>query len=378
MGTTRAENIFNHLASLRFETVTSVAAQVAKLARTLIENIPGPFIAVLIFCSLSPALNILALAGTIKTAALLLFDWTRALELGTYLGFSMDGVTKTDITWIACAVIIALYLAAGTAVYFKKRSKANLRGHAEVLVYDRFLNHNQLDRLLQLPDILKLATKSSAAYSRSSTNLAEGLSLMILCTVILIVLSIYLPYLIALVLIILLPIQLYFLLTGRRAGFSSKKINDMEARRRELLNQLVAQNLEKTAEPTPRAKLQSEYLQLTREVTRRRTAQMGATATPDVILSAVTGLVLAGAMVFLSGLETDQDSLIYLLIGFILIRFLFLFLRNVLMQAQSVMQNLDQIRFVNETILSSTISEDALPSSDPVPADHPDDYDELT
>jgi hypothetical protein len=66
-----------------------------------------------------------------------------------------------------------------------------------------------------------------------------------------------------------------------------------------------------------------------------------------------------------------------LLIGFILIRFLFLLIRNVLQQAQSIMQNLDQVRFVNETILSPTVSEDALPASTARPDVDSEDFEDI-
>lgn len=362
MSTSRNGNVFKHLPPLRFAAAKRIGQQVSKLARSLLANIPKPFFAVLTLGALSRALNILALAGTIKIASMVMFDWTRAIGIGKSLGLSMDGVTKDDIAWTGGAIMVVLYLLAGITAYAYKRSKADLRGQTEVLLYDRFLNHPQLPRLLNFPNIQQVVGKSISAYARCSNNLAEGLSLTILCTIILIVLSLHLPMMIALVLLILLPVQLFYLLAGRKIGVRANKINEIEARRRELLKQLTSPQKLTAEEPTP-AQLRREYLQLTKDATSRRTAQMGAQASPDIALSAVAGVVLAGAMIFLSGLETDAESLIYLLIGFILIRFLFLFIRNVLQQAQSIMQNLDQVRFVNETILSPTVNEDALPAS---------------
>jgi len=78
-------------------------------------------------------------------------------------------------------------------------------------------------------------------------------------------------------------------------------------------------------------------------------------------LALVAGSVLAAAIIVLAGTPTDSDQLIYLLIGFILIRFLFVYLRGALSQLQSIVQNLDDIRFINQTILSETIKIGAIP-----------------
>ena len=75
-----------------------------------------------------------------------------------------------------------------------------------------------------------------------------------------------------------------------------------------------------------------------------------ARSTPEFIATLITGATLALILFFLFAVEPQPQNIIYLLIGFILVRFLFDFVQRSMDNFQVIMQNFESIRLVNEII----------------------------
>ena len=75
-----------------------------------------------------------------------------------------------------------------------------------------------------------------------------------------------------------------------------------------------------------------------------------ARSTPEFIATLITGAALALILFFLFAVEPQPQNIIYLLIGFILVRFLFDFVQRSMDNFQVIMQNFESIRLVNEII----------------------------
>jgi len=212
---------------------------------------------------------------------------------------------------------------------------------------------------LGLENFRPAAIRAIATYARSVLSLALIFGLSTLCALIVLILAVTLPMLIAIVLIAILPILLLYMLTGRRASFANKLIKSMERNRHELLKSLT--NHRKSPGPDDPETLRIEFLDATKDVARKRMKLRGIQSLPEATLAVVAGSVLAAAIVILAGMPVNHDGLIYLLIGFILIRFLFVYLRGTFANVQAIVQNLDDIRFINKTILSDVVAADAMP-----------------
>ncbi|MBU1211299.1 MAG: hypothetical protein KJ587_08510 [Alphaproteobacteria bacterium] len=355
----RGTGLLDHLAAMRLGSARRAGSAIAGVFALVRRNFFGSFIATIVLAITALGLNILALAGTIKVASLIIFDWTRALPIGKALGIPLDGATKTDIAWIGAAVILAIYFLAGVASFFSKRAQSALKGRTEYILYDRYLRHPSFDSLLGLDNFRPAAVRAIATYARSVLSLALIFGLSTLCAIIVLILVVMLPTLIAMVLIAILPVLLLYLLTGRRASAATKLIKSMEQNRNDLLRTLTSRR--KTPDPGSHEAARADFLNVTKEAARQRMQLRGIQSLPEATLSLVAGAVLAAAIVVLAGMPANDERLIYLLIGFILIRFLFVYLRGTFANVQSIVQNLDDIRFVNNTILSDVVAADTIP-----------------
>lgn len=356
--TSRMTRLWDHLIALRVNTVKGALGEIARIVRFAWSSLFNQFLATVVLGVMAQTLSIMALAGTIKIAAIVLFDWTRALRIGHFFGLDVDGFTKSEVVWVCAGVIFLLYLMAGTVNFVSKRSQAALQDRAEYVLYDRFLSHPSLEQLLQVANIQLVASRSIVAYAKSCFHLARAITLSAMCLVIIVVLGLFLPLMIVIVLVAVLPILLLYTLSGRRASVATKGVRSIETRRSETLKQLTPRRNSKSVD---RAGLREEFLRLTNDLARERMGLKAAQSVPEVALSVVAGTVLAAAILIFSGMQTDPERLIYLLIGFILVRFLFNYLRNGLNNVQALIQNLDGIRYVNRTILSDVISGNAAP-----------------
>lgn len=356
----RATGLIDHLAAMRLGSVRRVSRAVGELLALVRKNFFGSFLATVILAVSALGLNVLALAGTIKVASLIIFDWTRALHIGKALGVSLEGATKTDIAWIGAAIIVAIYLLASIAGFFSKRALSALKGRTEHVLYERYLRHPSFASTLGHENFRPGVVRAIATYARSVHSLAMIFALSTLCTVIILILAVSLPMLIAIVLIAVLPVLVLYLLTGRRASAASKLVKSMEARRHELLRTLTSSR--KALAPEAANATTTEFLNVTKTISHENMKLRGIQSVPEATLAIVAGSVLAAAIVILAGMPANHEQLIYLLIGFILIRFLFIYLRGTFANVQTIVQNLDDIRFVNQTILSDVIAENSMPT----------------
>jgi len=261
--------LLDHLAALRLGTVQRFSSEVSRLFALAHKSFFGLFIVTTILSIMARVMNILALAGTIKVAALILFNWQGAREIGVAVGLPLQNATKADIAWIAAAVILSIYLLAGLAGYFSKRTQASLTGHTELVLYKRYLHHPAFHELQRIEDFRPAATRSIATYARSTVSLALIPGLATVCTIILLVLAVSQPMLIAIVLIAILPLLLLYLLTGRRVSVAAGLLKSTEAHRLELIRSITGK---KRKQPTPEAveSTRDEIVRLTSEISHQR------------------------------------------------------------------------------------------------------------
>lgn len=353
MGNSSATRLWDHFAALRFKSVKRVAEAIGRLLSYVSSNLGGKFTIAVFLGILARGMNLAALAGTIKIAAVVLFHWTQAQHIADALGFSGDSLTQSSVALIGGAAILVLYILAGLAGYGLKLIKTSLRARCEYLLLESFFGQPQFPRMIANDAIRANALRSIGAYARSTVNLSEAISYAVLCAGILLLLSLIMPMLIVFALAALIPLQLFYLLAGRRANVANEAIKDIDRDRSDVFKMMGPKKNKKKPPVTVEqlVTLRSDYLRLTAEASSKRQTMLKGQFAPDLAFSAVAGLVLATAIVFLSSMETTTEHLIYLLIGFLLIRFLFVFIRNVLSNSQAIIQDLDQLRFVHETVL---------------------------
>lgn len=353
MGNSSATRLWDHFAALRFRSVKRVGDVLARLVRYVSKNLAGTFSTAVFLGIVARGMNLAALAGTIKIAAVVLFHWTQAQQIADALGFSGDSLTHESVALIGGAAILILYICAGLAGYGLKLIKNSLRARCEYQLVESFFAQPQFPGMIANDAIRTNALRSIAAYARSGVNLSEAISYAVLCAGILLLLGLIMPMLIVFALAALLPLQLFYLLAGRRANAANEAIKNLDRDRVDVFKMMAPTKNKKKPPITVEqlASLRGDYLKLTAEASQKRQAMLKGQFAPDLAFSAVAGLVLAAAIIFLSSMETTTEHLIYLLIGFLLIRFLFVFIRNVLSNSQAIIQDLDQIRFVHETVL---------------------------
>lgn len=357
--------LLDHLAALRLGSAQRVFTEIGQMFSLIRQNFFGLYFTTTVVSTLARALNVLALAGTIKVAALILFNWKGALEIADQLGISLAGATKTDVAWIGAGIILTIYLLAGIAGYFSKRTQSKLAGRTERVLYERYLQHPAFVDLSALESFRPAAIRAISTYARSAVSMALIPGLATLCALIVLILALSQPMLIAIVLLAIVPLLLLYLLTGRRASVASALLKSSEARRAEFFRTMTPMaNANKNRKQPTEEEIEharAEVLRLTADISDQRMRVKSIQSAPEAALALVAGSVLAAAIIVLAGTPTDSNELIYLLIGFILIRFMFVYLKVAFSQLQSIVQNLDDIRFINQTILSDTIAADAVP-----------------
>ncbi|MBU2580738.1 MAG: hypothetical protein KJ622_03340 [Alphaproteobacteria bacterium] len=348
--------LLDHLAAWRVKTAHAFATQIGELIAFVRRNL---FYAYLSTCALSVfslAMNLLALAGTLKIASMVLFDWSKAIKLAAALGISIEGATKVDVAWIGAGIILPIYLTAGIAAFMARRSQVALSGEAERVLYQRCLHHPSLDRLLRSENFRASAQRAITVYANSCLSLALIPGQTTLCAIIVVILAFFQPMLIAIVLVVLLPLLLLYLVTGRRASAANTILKVTDANRKLLFRSIIANKRQETSAEALQS-TRDQILQLTDDIARQRSVVRATKSIPEAALSIVTGCVLATAVVVLASTPATSERLIYLLIGFIMIRFMFGYLRGAFAQIQSIVQNLDEIRFINSTILSESVTD---------------------
>ncbi|MEQ8824635.1 MAG: hypothetical protein RIC14_09700 [Filomicrobium sp.] len=364
MGNSTTTGLWDHLSALNPNSIKKALSTLRRFVHYVCHKLTFDFTLVVLLGLIARGLNLAALAGTIKIAAVVFFQWEQAKGIANALGFDGSSLTKPDVAWIGGGLIVLLYVSAGLAGYFQKLLKYKMRINGEHALLSSFFEQPRVTEFIAERDTRASAMRSIGAYARASVNLAEAISYTAMCGLILALLSLVLPMLIIFALAALLPLQAVYLVAGRRAHVASKTISNLEKERSEVFKQMLPKRAKRKQPATPITKeqltaLTQDYLRLTGKVSDKRQTMLKGQSSPDLVFAVVSGAVLATAIVVLSSMETTTERLIYLLIGFLLIRFLFIFIRSVLSNSQSIIQDLDQIRFVHDTVLDGR---------DPVPS----------
>lgn len=351
-----APRFIDHLAAWRPSAAHDAASQVRNLFTFARQNLLGLYLASAILPIIAQILNILALAGTIKIAAMILFRWEQAIKIAAALGISLEGATRSDIAWIGSGVILTIYAMAGIAGFISRRTQVAMTGRAERILYERYLHHPALDTLLKSERLRNAVPRAITIYSKSCLSLALVPGLAALSALLALILALFQPLFIVGLLIALLPLLVLYLLAGRRASAADAILKAAQTERK-----LLFRTLRASRSPEARETTSAQILALTDKMAILQRKVKAISSIPEASLAFAAGLALATAMIILTSAPTNPDHLIYLLIGFIMIRFMFVYLKGVFGQIQKIVQNLDEIRFMHRTILSETISEEAIP-----------------
>lgn len=356
MGNSTTTGLWDHLSALSVNSVTNATETLRRFIHYVTRNLTVEFVTVVLLGVIARGLNLAALAGTIKIAAIVFFQWEQAVGIANALGFAGQDLTKSDVAWFGGGLIVVLYVSAGLAGHVQRLVRNKMRTNGEYALLSSFFSQPRLAEFIAKRQTRLNALRSIGAYARASVAFAEAISYTALCGMILLLLSFILPMLIIFALAALLPLQAIYLLAGRRAHVASKSIADLERERSEIFKQMLPKKAKRKRPATlvteeQLTALSQDYLRITDEVSGKRQTMLKGQSSPDLVFSVVSGTVLAAAIIVLSSMETSTEHLIYLLIGFLLIRFLFIFIRSVLSNTQSIIQDLDQIRFVHKTVL---------------------------
>ncbi len=332
---------------MRMTAALRIADQLWMMHHFLLRNLPRSYLAYLSMSALSRGLNILALAGTLKVAAVILLDWTKAIQIGEKVGLSLQGMTKSNFAIVCAAIIMALYALYAIALRSREKLKAEFSGRVELEVVRTLLSDEIFPHLAVADKFRSEISKGVKAYQLSAAHLADATACAILSLLIIVVLGIYLPVLVAFFAVLILPILLFYLLAGRRMSFVRKELDELQGK----------QPLEKSItskqvgpDGTLDALCRAEVLAgMQGSIAKKMQLQSGRSA-PEFVTTLAVGAALAVTLFSLSNIEVQPANLVFLLIGFILVRFLFGFVRVFMANFQGVMQNLEGVCFVNEMV----------------------------
>ena len=242
---------------------------------------------------------------------------------------------------------MALYTLYAITIRMRETLRCDFAGQCEFEIL-RVLLSDEVCQRISADNKLRSKIQSTArTYQQSTVRFANAVSFALLSIFITLVLGLYLPGLLAFFAILLLPILLIYLLTGRRMALAEQELDKLKgAQPLEKLIMLEPVGLGSERHARPREQALDEM----RAYISKKSRIESARSAPEFIATLITGAALALTLLFLSAVESQPQNIIYLLIGFILVRVLFDFVQKSMANFQVIMQNFESIRVVNKMI----------------------------